>query len=84
MAMFTEAPFFSMLIIGLPASVLSIVCYCLCCLPNETMNDPDYSYEIITDDQNLEQNEEEDDDDASSPPVTTDDNQKTVTDKKED
>ncbi|CAF3313052.1 unnamed protein product [Rotaria socialis] len=84
MAMFTESPFLSMLIIGLPASVLSIVCYCLCCLPNETMNDPDYSYEIITDDQNIGQNEEEDDDDASSPPVTPDDNQKAVTDKKDD
>ncbi len=35
--MFIEAPFLSMLIIGLPASILSIVCYCLCCLPNETL-----------------------------------------------
>jgi hypothetical protein len=36
-SMFIEAPFLSMLIIGLPASILSIVCYCLCCLPNETL-----------------------------------------------
>jgi len=38
-AMFIEAPLLSMLIIGLPASILSIVCYCLCCLPNETLMD---------------------------------------------
>ena len=39
MAMFVEAPLLSMLIIGLPSSILSIVCYCLCCLPNETSMD---------------------------------------------
>lgn len=36
-AMFIEAPLLSMLIIGLPSAVLSIVCYCLCCLPNESL-----------------------------------------------
>jgi hypothetical protein len=30
-SMFIEAPFISMLIIGIPASVISIICYCLCC-----------------------------------------------------
>jgi hypothetical protein len=45
-AMFIEAPLLSMLIIGLPASILSIVCYCLCCLPNETfMDEREFSYE---------------------------------------
>ena len=34
-SMFVEAPLVSMLIIGLPASMLSIICYCICCLPNE-------------------------------------------------
>lgn len=38
-AMFIEAPLLSMFIIGLPSAVLSIVCYCLCCLPNETLYD---------------------------------------------
>lgn len=36
-AMFIEAPGLSMLIMGLPSAILSILCYCLCCLPNETM-----------------------------------------------
>lgn len=30
-AMFVEAPFISLLIIGIPASVISLICYCLCC-----------------------------------------------------
>ncbi|CAF1508340.1 unnamed protein product [Adineta steineri] len=30
-SMFIEAPFISMLIIGIPASVISLICYCLCC-----------------------------------------------------
>jgi hypothetical protein len=30
-SMFIEAPFISMLIIGIPATVISIICYCLCC-----------------------------------------------------
>ena len=34
-SMFTEAPFISLLIIGIPASVISIICYCLCCAPND-------------------------------------------------
>ena len=37
MGMFVESPGLSMLIMGLPAAVLSIVCYCLCCLPNESL-----------------------------------------------
>jgi hypothetical protein len=41
-AMFIQAPLLSMLIIGLPSSVLSIVCYCLFCLPNETLMDDTY------------------------------------------
>jgi len=45
-AMFIEAPLLSMLIIGLPSAILSIVCYCLCCLPNETlMDDTEISYD---------------------------------------
>jgi len=38
-ALFIESPKMTMLIIGLPASLLSIVCYCLCCLPVETSMD---------------------------------------------
>jgi hypothetical protein len=38
-AMFIEAPLLSMLVIGLPSALLSIICYCLCCLPNETLMD---------------------------------------------
>ncbi len=38
-AMFIEAPLLSMLVIGLPSAILSIICYCLCCLPNETFMD---------------------------------------------
>ncbi|CAF1201332.1 unnamed protein product, partial [Didymodactylos carnosus] len=34
--MFIEAPFISMLVVGLPAAVISIVCYFLCCLPSES------------------------------------------------
>lgn len=30
-AMFTEAPFISLLIIGIPTGVISLICYCLCC-----------------------------------------------------
>jgi thioredoxin domain-containing protein 10 len=57
-AMFIEAPFLSMLIIGLPASVLSIVCYCICCLPNETaMDDREIPYEKIEDDEEEEEEE---------------------------
>ena len=37
LAMFIEAPLLSMFIIGLPSAILSIVCYCLCCLPNEAL-----------------------------------------------
>ncbi|UJR15623.1 hypothetical protein I4U23_002559 [Adineta vaga] len=51
-AMFIEAPLVSMLVMGLPASMLSIICYCICCLPNETMiNDNiDMSYEKMAED----------------------------------
>jgi hypothetical protein len=78
-AMFIEAPFMSMLIIGLPASVLSIVCYCLCCLPNETlMNDADILYDKRTIGEN---NEEEDTCDI---PTGSDHKQKTTIEKKED
>ena len=38
-AMFIEAPTITMFVIGLPASILSIVCYCLFCLPNESSMD---------------------------------------------
>lgn len=34
-AMFTEAPFISLLIIGIPGSVICLICYCLCCAPSE-------------------------------------------------
>jgi hypothetical protein len=34
-SMFIEAPFISMLIIGIPASVISLICYCLCCSSSE-------------------------------------------------
>jgi hypothetical protein len=34
-AMFIEAPFISMLIIGIPALVISLICYCLCCSSND-------------------------------------------------
>ncbi|UJR31041.1 hypothetical protein I4U23_018551 [Adineta vaga] len=30
-SMFIEAPFISLLIIGIPTSVISLICYCLCC-----------------------------------------------------
>ncbi|CAF1054746.1 unnamed protein product [Rotaria sp. Silwood1] len=33
--MFIEAPFVSLLIIGIPASIISIICYCLCCSSND-------------------------------------------------
>ena len=34
-AMFTEAPFISLLIIGIPTVVISLICYCLCCAPSD-------------------------------------------------
>ena len=34
-AMFVEAPFISLLIIGIPALVISLICYCLCCAPSD-------------------------------------------------
>ena len=34
-AMFIEAPFISLLIIGIPALVISLICYCLCCAPSD-------------------------------------------------
>jgi anaerobic C4-dicarboxylate transporter len=44
--MFIEAPLLSMLIIGLPSAILSIVCYCLCCLSNEaSIEDREILYE---------------------------------------
>ncbi|CAF0870409.1 unnamed protein product [Adineta ricciae] len=46
--MFIEAPMISMLVMGLPASVLSIVCYCICCLPNETLMDDNMEEEYET------------------------------------
>ena len=46
--MFIEAPMISMLVMGLPASVLSIVCYCICCLPNETIMDDNMEEEYET------------------------------------
>ncbi|CAF1143487.1 unnamed protein product [Adineta ricciae] len=30
-SMFIEAPFISLLIIGIPTAVISLICYCLCC-----------------------------------------------------
>lgn len=62
-AMFIEAPLLSMLVIGLPASVLSIVCYCLCCLPNESAMDSDY----LTESRQLE--DEDDDDEEPKPSI---------------
>ena len=35
LSMFAEAPFISMLIIGIPATVISLICYCLCCMPSD-------------------------------------------------
>ena len=46
-AMFIEAPLLSMFIIGLPSAVLSIVCYCLCCLPNESLYEEREEEEIL-------------------------------------
>ncbi|CAF0994210.1 unnamed protein product [Adineta steineri] len=87
-AMFIEAPFISMLVIGLPASVLSIVCYCLCCLPNEgMMNETEYNYEQMKNVENIEGDEDEDedeDDDISTLPNKSDDKEKTLTNKKDD
>lgn len=34
--MFIEAPFISLLIIGIPASIISLICYCLCCSSNDS------------------------------------------------
>lgn len=88
MSMFTEAPFMSMMMIGLPASVISIVCYCLCCLANETsMNDPDLSYEMIKNNQlteSIEDDDDDDDDEQSQSTMTTNDEQKSMTEKKDD
>jgi len=78
-AMFIEAPFMSMLIIGLPASVLSIVCYCLCCLPNETlMHDAD----ILFDKRTIGENNDEDD--PCDIPTGSDHEEKATIEKKED
>lgn len=82
-AMFTEAPMMSMLIIGLPASVLSIVCYCLCCLPNETMmNESDLSYSKMKDDESVDDEEEEGD--LPAVPTRSDTEEKTKMEKKDD
>ena len=82
MLMFKEAPFISMLTIGLPASVLSIVCYCLCCLSNETlMTDTDILYETRGDDETMEQNEE---DNEADMPAKFRQGKKMTTEKKED
>ncbi|CAF4624021.1 unnamed protein product [Rotaria sp. Silwood1] len=85
MAMFIEAPAISMLVLGLPASAVSIVCYCLCCLPNETlMNATEIPDEIEEYDESIEHNEEDDEHDISTLPITPDDKQKTNIEKKED
>jgi hypothetical protein len=38
-AMFIEAPFISLLIIGIPTSVISLICYCLCCSSGDNGSD---------------------------------------------
>lgn len=74
--MFIESPLLSMLIIGLPSAVLSIVCYFICCLPNESLMDeremPDER--IIEDDNEQNPIEEEEEDNE----------QKTTVEKKDD
>ncbi|CAF2372932.1 unnamed protein product [Rotaria sp. Silwood2] len=85
MAMFNESPLISMFVIGLPASALSIVCYCLCCLSSETlMNETEIPDEIRKDDESVEEDEEDDAHDMSTVPTASNDEQKTITEKKED
>ena len=35
--MFTEAPFISAFIVGIPVSIVSVICYCLCCVSNDNL-----------------------------------------------
>ena len=58
-AMFAEAPLLSLLVIGLPSALLSIICYCLCCLPNETLLDEREIREIDANEPEEEEEEPE-------------------------
>ena len=87
MAMFVEAPLLSMFVIGLPASVLSIVCYCICCLPNETMmnDEVEMVYRQAKEDENLEDDDDDDnEDDEFTVLRQTDDQPKAMSEKKEE
>jgi hypothetical protein len=50
--MFREAPMISLLVFGLPFSVISIVCYFLCCC--DTGNDPNDPDESLDSDDELQ------------------------------
>jgi hypothetical protein len=56
-SMFIEAPFISLLIIGIPTSVISIICYCLCCSSSDST--PTKSKKKRKPGQTNEQHEEE-------------------------
>jgi hypothetical protein len=59
-SMFIEAPFISMLIIGIPTSVISLICYCLCCASSESpSNKPKTSKKKRKNGQIIEQEEDE-------------------------
>lgn len=51
-SMFIEAPLATMLVTGLPAAMLSIICYCVCCLPNEATVSADHEEYEESDDTN--------------------------------
>jgi hypothetical protein len=94
-SMFIEAPAISMLIIGVPSSIISIVCYCLCCLPNESAmdgtqgendDDDDYAERTVQTEPKLLENSTKPSNahDIPTRPIISDDKQKTITDKKDD
>ena len=60
-SMFIEAPFISLLIIGIPASVISLICYCLCCSSsdNSTEKNKKTKKKQDDDDQSIEEDEDE-------------------------
>lgn len=59
-SMFIEAPFISLLIIGIPTTVISIICYCLCCSSSDnSSNKPKNPKKKRKNGQIVEQEEEE-------------------------
>ena len=62
-SMFIEAPFISMLIIGIPAAVISLICYCLCCSSSESSSNK--SKNLTKKGKNGQTNEQEQDEQQS-------------------